>query len=92
MNKQIDEHNTPLEFPCDFPLKIMGRDEPGFREHVIEIISRHAGADAVMGIRDRESRGRRFLSLTVTVRAQSRPQLDDIYRALHASERVLMTL
>jgi uncharacterized protein len=88
----IDESNTPLEFPCDFPLKIMGRDEPGFREHVIQIIAQQAGADAVQQVRDRESRGGRFISLTVTVRAQSRPQLDDIYRELHASSRVLMTL
>ncbi|MDQ2068764.1 YbeD family protein [Natronospira bacteriovora] len=90
--KDIDENNTPLEFPCDFPLKIMGRDEDGFREHVIAIISQKAGADAVVGIRDRESKGGRFISLTVTVRAESRPQLDDIYRELHASDRVLMTL
>ncbi|MEA5445476.1 DUF493 domain-containing protein [Gammaproteobacteria bacterium AB-CW1] len=88
----INEDNTPLEFPCDFPLKIMGRDQEGFREHVIEIVSRHAGESAVLNVRDRESRGGRFVSLTVTVRAESRPQLDDIYRELHASERVLMTL
>lgn len=88
----IDESNTPLEFPCDFPLKVMGRDEEGFRDHVLALVAEQAGEKAVVSIRDRESSGGRFISLTVTVRAESRPQLDDIYRELHASPRVLMTL
>lgn len=88
----IDETNTPLEFPCRFPLKVMGRDEAGFREHVVEIVTRHTGGAAVLSVKDRESSSGRFISLTVTVKAESRPQLDDIYRDLHASDRVLMTL
>lgn len=92
MDREFDETNTPLEFPCDFPLKIMGRDEEGFRDHVIALVTEKAGEQAVIDVRDRESRGGRFISLTVTVRAESRPQLDDIYRELHASPRVLMTL
>lgn len=88
----IDESNTPLEFPCEFPLKVMGRDEKGFRDHVLALVMEQAGEKAVVSVRDRESRGGRFISLTVTVRAQNRPQLDAIYRELHASPRVLMTL
>jgi len=92
MSKQIDESNTPLEFPCDFPLKVMGRDEEGFRDHVMAIVHEQAGQEAVVSVRDRESRKGRFISLTVTVRVNSRPELDDIYRTLNASEQVLMTL
>ncbi|MCB1736880.1 MAG: DUF493 domain-containing protein [Gammaproteobacteria bacterium] len=92
MNTRADD--TLLEFPCSFPIKAMGNvgGDPEFSLHVVELIRRHCpdlGEDAV---RTQDSKNGRFVSVTVTVRATSKDQLDSIYYALTASERVLMAL
>lgn len=81
-----------LEFPCDFPIKIMGRDEADFRAAAIALVEAEVGKLDETAIATQSSRNGRFLSVTVTVRAQSREQLDSIYRSLSAHERVLVVL
>lgn len=81
-----------LTFPCDFPLKIMGRAEPDFDSLVVEIVLRHVGNVREGAISVRESRGGKYVSVTVTVRADSQDQLDGLYRELSAHERILMVL
>lgn len=83
--------DSPIEFPCDFPIKAMGRAGVDFEATVRTLIGEYAD-EAGAGIKIAESRNGRFVSVTVTVRATSRAQLDDIYRALHAHDDVLMTL
>lgn len=89
---QIDSDNTPLEFPCEFPIKAMGRAGEGLDVLVVEIVGRHVGDLPEGAVRVRDSRGGNYLSVTVTVRATSREQLDAIYRELNACDQVLMTL
>ena len=67
-----------LEFPCEFPLKIMGRDEAAFRDAAITIVEAHAGPIPEDAVRSRSSRDGNFLALTVTIFATSREQLDAI--------------
>jgi len=86
------ETESPLKFPCRFPIKVMGRHEANFQALVVAMISDHVGAVAAESIRSRESSTGRFLSVTVTVIAQSREQLDNVYRTLTASEQVLFVL
>lgn len=81
-----------LTFPCDFPLKIMGRAEPDFDSLVVEIVLRHVGNVREGAISVRESRGGKYLSVTVTVQAESQDQLDGLYRELSTHERILMVL
>lgn len=81
-----------LEFPCEFPLKVMGRNEPGFREVVLALVETHAGTLAGDRVSQRESRDGNFLALTLRVHAESQPQLDAIYEALSAHDRILMVL
>lgn len=81
-----------LTFPCDFPLKIMGRAQPDFDSLVVEIVLRHVGNVREGAISVRESRGGKYVSVTVTVRAESQDQLDGLYRELSAHERILMVL
>jgi putative lipoic acid-binding regulatory protein len=83
---------TLLEFPCDFPLKVMGKRSVEFRELVIAIIERHVGSVQPERIEYRTSKGDNYVSMTVTVRAQSKDQLDDLYRELTACEQVLYVL
>ncbi len=89
MNEETD---SPLRFPCDFPIKAMGAGDEDFRSHVVAVVEHEVGAEAVKDVQTRDSRGGKYLSVTVTLRARDREQLDNVYRALHASDRVLMTL
>jgi uncharacterized protein len=81
-----------LQFPCDFPIKIMGRATDEFRTRAREIVERHAGAVPEERVSERLSRDGNFLALTYNIRASSRPQLDDLYRELTANEAVLVVL
>ena len=82
-----------LEFPCDFPIKVMGRDEDDdFRSEALAIVEAEIGPLPEDAVSTQPSRNGRFLSVTVTVRAESREQLDSLYRRLSSSERVLVVL
>ena len=81
-----------IEFPCEFPIKIMGRDEAGFRELAVGLVEKHAGALPDDAVRTSSSSAGNFLSITVTITARSQQQLDDIYRELTDHELVLVAL
>jgi uncharacterized protein len=81
-----------IEFPCEFPLKIMGRNEAGFRELVVSLIEPHVGPLDAEGIHTRHSRDGNFVALTLMLRADSQAQLDAVYGALSAHDQVLMVL
>lgn len=83
---------SPLQFPCRFPIKVMGRHAADFEAAVLAMISGHVGDIPAHSVRSRASSNGRFLSVTVTIDAQSRAQLDDVYRTLTASEQVLLVL
>ncbi len=87
-----DAAESPLVFPCDFPLKVMGRAAPDFAALVHEIVTRHVGELEVDALRSRASRNGSYLAVTVTFEARSRAQLDRLYEELTAHERVLMVL
>lgn len=81
-----------LEFPCDLPIKVFGRNQADFRATVLSIIRAHCELTAEQAITAQISREGRFVSLTVVVRAESRAQMDAVYGALTASAAVLMAL
>ena len=83
---------TLLEFPCAFPLKVMGLNQPAFEQYVVEIVRTHAGSAALGMVDTRPSRNGRYIAVTVNFTASSKTQLDDIYRTLSASEQVLFLL
>jgi len=68
-----------LVFPMDFPIKIMGHNRLEFEPQIIAVVRRHAPDFDLATVEVRQSRGGNYLSLTVTIRAQSRAQLDAIY-------------
>jgi putative lipoic acid-binding regulatory protein len=70
----------------------MGRYEADFESMVVAMISGHVGAIPAASVRSRASSNGRFVSVTVTVTAESREQLDNVYRTLTASEQVLFVL
>ncbi len=87
-----DNEETLLEFPCDFPIKVMGKAEPGFEAMVVELVSRHTEEVHETAVNSRLSKGGKWVSVTITLRAQSKAQLDAIYLDLTAHEKVVMAL
>jgi putative lipoic acid-binding regulatory protein len=83
---------TLLTFPCDFPLKVMGRHNDDFRSLVLGIVQKHAGDIDVDQIEERPSKDGKYLGLTYTIRATSKAQLDALYRELTSCEKVLIVL
>jgi putative lipoic acid-binding regulatory protein len=81
-----------LQFPCSFPIKAMGRDEPGFRDTVVDIIEKHAGDIDDDAVRVSASSKGNFVSVTVTITAESQSQLDSIYHELTDNKNVLVGL
>lgn len=81
-----------LAFPCDFPIKIMGQTQPGFAQSVLAVVLRHAPDFDGASMEMRNSREGKYLSLTATIRAVSREQLDDLYRELCDHPMVKMVL
>ena len=81
-----------MEFPCSFPIKLMGRESVEFRQAVRELVEKHTGPIDDAAIQSSLSRNGRFVSVTITVVAESREQLDNIYRDATANDDVIMAL
>ena len=84
--------DTLLEFPCDFPVKIMGKAEDEFAQTVLEIVTRHAPGFDAATMEMRASSGGNYLSVTCTVVATSKPQLDALYTDLSGHPLVKVVL
>lgn len=81
-----------FEFPCDFPIKVMGLAEHAFDSLVEEIVMRHVGGLTEDAVVVRPSRTGKYVSVTVTIQAQGQNQLDELYRELSGHERILLVL
>lgn len=81
-----------LEFPCDFPLKIMGASVPAFAETIVAVVLKHAPDFNAASVEMRPSKAGNYLSLTCTVRAVSQVQLDALYRELTSHPMVKVVL
>ena len=81
-----------LLFPCAFPIKVMGRTQDGFAQAIVTIVTRHAADFDPATLEMRSSRAGNYLSVTATINATSRAQLDALYRALTAHPMVTMVL
>jgi putative lipoic acid-binding regulatory protein len=86
------DEKSLLEFPCAFPVKVMGRTQDGFAQAVVAIVQRHAADFDPATLEMRSSRAGNYLSVTATINATSRAQLDDLYRDLTAHPMVTMVL
>ncbi len=81
-----------MTFPCSFPIKLMGRETDEFRQIVRDLVEKHTGPLEDDAIESALSRNGRFVSVTITVVAESREQLDNIYRDATAHDDVIMAL
>ena len=81
-----------IQYPCAFPIKVMGAHVAGFEEAVIDVARRFDAAFDAASLERRPSREGRYLGLTLTITATSRAQLDDLYRALSSHPMVKVVL
>ena len=90
--RDIPESESLIKYPCDFPIKVMGAATDDFRSLVMGIVTRHFGTLEPHRIEERPSSNGKYLSITVTVLATSKPQLDALYRELTSCSQVLVAL
>jgi len=83
---------SPIEYPLDFPIKVMGKNSPGFAQTVAAIVQRHASDFDSSTIEMRASRKNTYLSVTCVVHVRSREQLDALYTELSGNPSVVMVL
>ncbi len=81
-----------IEYPSDFPIKIMGAMQEAFAQTMVEVVQKHDPEFHAGKMEMRPSSKGNYLALTVTVRATSREQLDNLYRELssHAMVKVVL--
>lgn len=89
MNKEQD---TLLTFPCEFPIKIMGKSSLNFQAIVLNIIRKHAPSISEAAISTRYSKDFKYISITATINATSKQQLDALYSELSAHEEIMVVL
>lgn len=89
---EIPPEESLIEYPCDFPIKVMGKSHPEFAQTLTDVVLQYdPGFDAAT-VELRASKGGNYISATFTVRATSREQLDDLYRSLHGHPMVSVVL
>ena len=89
MNRPED---SLITYPCDFPIKIMGVTQETFAQTMVDVVRLHDPEFDAVKMEMRPSSNGNYLSLTVTVRATSREQLDNLYRALSSHPMVKVVL
>jgi putative lipoic acid-binding regulatory protein len=89
---QPQQPDSLLTFPCVFPIKVMGRRQDEFAQVITDIVLKHAPDFHPETIEMRSSKQARYLSLTVTINARSREQLDALYSELSKHPMVTMVL
>jgi putative lipoic acid-binding regulatory protein len=88
----VEQEPPKIEFPCDYPVKVMGRSVPQFELTVVEILERHAPGIDQSRINIKSSRNGTFTSITVFITATGQPQLEALHQELMASGLVQMVL
>jgi len=88
----MSEQPSLIEYPCDFPIKIMGKAQQDFTQIALAIVKFHAPDFDTATLEVKASKNGTYLSLTCTIRATSRSQLDALYQALSSHPLVSVVL
>ncbi|MCC2596112.1 DUF493 family protein [Pusillimonas sp. MFBS29] len=90
--REIPPEESLIEYPSDFPIKVMGKAHPELAQTLTEVVLQFDPGFDPATVEMRPSRSGNYLGLTFTVRATSRQQLDDLYRALHSHHMVSIVM
>ena len=92
MEFMVKERASLLQFPCSYPLKVLGQNTNAFYAMVSAVIEKHVAEGTEITYLTRVSSGDKYMSITATFIAQSQQQLSAIYEELNRHELVLITL
>ena len=81
-----------IEFPCDFPIKIIFKNEPGAQDELLAIVRRHHPEMSEGAFAFQPSQNGNFVSITAVVHAQNQASLDDLYRELAQNPHIKIVL
>lgn len=89
----MTEQQAPqIEFPCDYPIKVMGEAHAELHQHVLQVMEHHAPGFDQSKITVRDSSKGKWQSITLIITATGKPQLEAIFADLKTSRRVKMVL
>ena len=88
----IDKEPPKIEFPCEYPIKVMGEANALFHQHVLDIMDKHAAGFDRSKVSVRDSKKGRWQSITITITATGSSQLEDIFKELKSNSLVKMVL
>ena len=88
----MPQDSALLDYPCEFPIKIMGHTRSGFAQAMLEIVRRHAPDFDGATLEMKSSKHGKYLSITCLINATSRAQLDALYQELCDHPMVVMVL
>ena len=89
----MTEQQAPqIEFPCDYPIKVMGEAHTELHQHVLQVMERHAPVFDQSKVTVRDSSKGKWQSITLVITATGKPQLEAIFADLKTSRRVKMVL
>ncbi|TCV88170.1 HP0495 family protein [Sulfurirhabdus autotrophica] len=86
------DEETLIEYPSEFPIKIMGESHENFTQTILDIVVRYAPDFVTSTIEIRPSKNGKYTSITCTINATSREQLDNLYRELSAHPMIKIVL
>ena len=89
---RMNEQPSPIQYPCEFPIKIMGKSHNDFVSNVVTIVKQHAPDFDETSMEIKASKNKAYLSITCTFHATSRTQLDALYLELHSHPMVAVVL
>ena len=92
MTDHNGEYSSPIKFPCDFVVKVVGKNSAGFKESIFSVFRRHFPTVNLDNVTERLSKDSTYLGLTITVPAENKAQLDKLYQELTGTPDVLMAL
>lgn len=87
-----EDKKPEIEFPCKYPIKVLGDAHPDLNQHVIKVMNTHAPTIKESDLSSKNSSQGKWQSITVTIIATGKPQLDAIFADLKTSSRVKMVL
>ncbi|MDQ7058644.1 MAG: DUF493 domain-containing protein [Ghiorsea sp.] len=90
--ESISNEELGMTFPCYFPLKVMGTNSGSFENDMIMIVRKHIPSLDDDAVKSKPSKTGKYLALTITFTAQSKEELDNLYREINAHPDVKMTL
>ena len=88
MANEAPQNETLIEFPCDFPIKVMGTTYEDFANSIVQIIQQYEPSFNATKVEMRASSNGKYISLTCNVYVETKVQLDKIYHALNAHPAV----